>query len=136
MVLGLGHLVFQRTLRAQDAAVQLHHVPAAGPRVQTVHVLGHEGEVWDPALECRQRLMSPVRCGCCNEIAPLLVPLPYQVGISGERLRGRELLRIVARPEPCLSLAEGGYPALGRDAGACQRDDAWGGAEELDEIRR
>ena len=116
--------------------MQLYYVPAARPRVQAVHVLGYEGKLRDVALELRQRLMSRVRRGLPHEIAPPLIPLPHEAGVSGESLRGRELLRVVALPEPGLRLAERWHPALDRDAGAGQHDDALGVAEGPDEARR
>jgi hypothetical protein len=116
--------------------VQLDHVPAARPRVQPIHVLGYEGELGDSALALGQRPVARVRLGLCHECAPPLVPLLHKARIPGERLRCRELLRVVALPEPGLGLAEGRDPALGRDSGAGQRDDAPGVAEGFDQTPR
>jgi hypothetical protein len=98
-------------------------------------VLRYEREVGDPTLEMCQRLMSRVRRGLHHELLPPLVPLPHEAGISSERLGSRKFLRVVALPEAGLGFAEGWDPALGRDAGAGQRDDAFGVSEGLDQIR-
>ncbi len=116
--------------------MQLYNGPAARPLVQAVHVLCHEDEIRDEALELGQRPVTSVRLGLHHEVAPPLVPLPHQPGISGERLGGREILRVVALPETCLGLAEGRDPTLGRDAGSGQGDDVPGVAQGLDQVQR
>jgi hypothetical protein len=98
-------------------------------------VLRYEREVGDPTLEMCQRLMSRVRRGLHHELLPPLVPLPHEAGISSERLGSRKFLRVAALQEAGLGFAEGRDPALGRDAGAGQRDDAFGVSEGLDQIR-
>ena len=85
--------------------MQLYHFLAARPRMQAVHVLGYEGEIKSPALELRQHPVAQVRRGLRHEGASPLLPLPYEARISSERFRGRELLRVVACPEPGMGLA-------------------------------
>ena len=116
--------------------MKLDHLPAPRPPVQPVHVLGDQGELGAPALELREREVAGVRRGLRHELAAPRVPLPDQAGIPVERLRGSELLRVVALPEPGLGLAEGRHPALGGDAGARQRDDVLRVAERFDQGRR
>jgi hypothetical protein len=116
--------------------MQFYHHPAARPRVQPVHLLGYEGEVGGLAFERRQRMVARVWFFTHSEILPPLVPVPFEAEISSERLRGRELLRVVARPEPGPRLARGRRSTLGRDAGAGQCDDASCCTEGLDQSCR
>jgi hypothetical protein len=116
--------------------VQLYHVPAANPLVQPIHVLRHEGEARDPTLELCERQVSRGRIGLRHEFAPPLVALPHQAWIPVGSLSGREPLKIVALPEPCLGLAEGWHPALSRDPRARKRDHALGVAEGSDQVLR
>jgi hypothetical protein len=51
-------------------------------------------------------------------------------GSPANALGGRKFMRMEAGPEPGLGLAEGRYPALGRYAGAGQRDDMLSAAED------
>ncbi len=93
--------------------MQFYQVPAARPRVQPVPVLGYEAEAGGLAFERRQRMVARVWLCTHSEILPSLVPVLYEVAISSERLRGRELLRVVARPEPGPRLAKGRHSTLG-----------------------
>jgi hypothetical protein len=116
--------------------VKLDHFPAPRPPVQPVHVLGDQGEAGAPALELREREVAGVWSRLRHELAAPFVPLPDQSGIPVERLRGSELLRVVALPQPGLGLAKGRHPALGGDAGTRQRDDVLRAAESFDQVRR
>jgi hypothetical protein len=113
--------------------VKLDHLPAPRPPVQPVDVLGDQGEAGAPALELCEREVAGVWSRLRHELAAPFVPLPDQAGIPVERLRGCELLRVVALPEPGLGLAEGRHSALGGDAGARQRDDVVRAAERFAE---
>jgi hypothetical protein len=116
--------------------MQFYQVPAARTGEQPVHVLGDEGEVGGLAFECRRRMVARVWFCTHSEILPPPVPVPYEVQISSERLRGRELLGVVARPERGSRLAQGRHSTLGPDAGAGQCDDASCFTEGLDQSRR
>ena len=96
--------------------MQLDDVPTARPRVEPVHVLGGQQEPGPPALQRRDRLMGPVGLERGDLLASPRVPLPHQPRVPLEGLGRGQVLGAEVPPKP-LGPAEGGHPALGRDAG-------------------
>lgn len=71
-----------------------------GPRalVQSIHVLRNERESVSLA-PARDQLMAGVGLTSRDSSAPPVIPLPDQLRVAPERLRGRELLRPERSPE-------------------------------------
>src|SRR5215204_6462318 len=80
--------------------------------------------------------MAGVRGGLAHELAPPLVPLPYQLRVALEGFGRGEVGGVVASPQPGLGIAEGRNPALGGDAGTRERGEGSGTAQRLHESPR
>ena len=97
---GRGHLprvlldlyALHRALRPPDVAVQLDHVSAARPLVQTVHVLGHEGKIRDQALELRKGQVARVGTPPPRRACAATRTSPRRVGDRGRTPRGSRAL--------------------------------------------
>src|SRR5215210_110553 len=135
-LVGLYGNVLRGAPAAKYVAVQLDDLLAAGLLMEAVHVLGDEGEGGHGPFEPCEGPVPGVGICPLDQPAPPRVPLPYELGVVREGLGGRELLRVVPRPEPRLRVAELGHAALGRDPGARQRRHAAGAAHGLDQTPR
>ena len=68
--------------------MQLHYVPAAGPPMQSVYVLGEEDEGGNMAFQLGERLVAGVGGSFPHQLAAPGVPLPDEAWVSVERLGG------------------------------------------------
>lgn len=87
-----------RASQPPNGPVIADHV--VGPRalVQSIHVLRNERESVSLA-PARDQLMAGVGLTSRDSSAPPVIPLPDQLRVAPERLRGRELLRPERSPE-------------------------------------
>src|SRR5439155_14728120 len=122
-----------RTLHAPDIAVELQRSAAAGSFMQTVHVLGDQGEIGLGGLEMNQGSMSRVGLGFSDQSATPVIPLPNQARIFRERLGRCQIFGFVLLPET-IGAAEGRDAALGGDAGAGEDDDRGSGANPMSSL--
>ena len=107
----------------EEIAMKLDHIIVSGALVQAIDILRNERESGHEFGETRKRKVAWVRLGCSDQFTAPAIPLPDQFRIFFERLRGRELLRIVFFPEPVLGITKGGYATFGRYACARQYAD-------------
>ena len=103
--------------------MKLDHIIVSRTLVQAIDILRDERESGHEFREPRQRKMAGIRLGCGYQFAAPAIPLPDQLRILCERLRGRELLRIVFFPEPVPGVTKGGYSTFCRNARARQHTD-------------
>jgi len=118
------HHVFIKAFRAGDVAVQLDDLPAAGPLVQAVNVLGDEVKFGKEFLHLGERQMRGVRPGFGHELAQPGVPFPHQAGIAAEGARRGQFFGIVFGPQTGLRRAKGRHTAFHRHARAGQHRHA------------
>ena len=103
--------------------VDVVHPSGAGALVEVVDVLGHDEQVVaDGVLEAYERVVRSVGLDPRQRRPPGVVEPLDEAGVVGVRLRGGDLHRVVALPEPA-RVAERGEPALGGDPGTGQDDD-------------
>lgn len=104
---------------ALEVAVQLHHILAASPLVQPIHVLGDQQEITvEVLLPVRQGIVGRVGLHLGHQPAAPLVPLPDCVRLPREGLRRGQFHGVVAGPQTTLCFSEGGYAALCGNSGA------------------
>jgi hypothetical protein len=75
-----------KTFGPVDVTVQFDDVVTAGPLVQTIYVLGDQGELRYAPLEFSQSQVARIRFGLGDQFPPPGVPLPNQLGIASEGL--------------------------------------------------
>ena len=87
-----------------DVTVQFHHVLAAGPFVQAIHVLRHQGEPFRvSALHFRQGEVPGIGLRRMDQAAQPVIPFPNQAGIARKGLGGAKLFRRIISPQPIRS---------------------------------
>lgn len=124
------------TVGSIQTAVELQDIRTAGPLMQTVDVLGYQGQARYPM---GQRSDGPMcRIGLAEQhlgSAPC-VPTPDQRGIRVEGLRGGQLRGVEVTPQAAQGIAKGGNAALLRDAGAGEHQQMATGAQPRHKFRR
>src|SRR6476646_450674 len=91
--------------------------------MQIVHILCDQRELWNTSLHLHQRVMTGVRAYGFDSFAPPGIPIPDQLRITGESIRGGELSWLVLRPESGLSITEGPQSAFLRDPRSRQNNN-------------
>ena len=83
-----------------DRAVKPHDIGGAGALVQSVHVLGDQGEPRLPPAPLGQDLVRAVGRGGRDQLAPPVIPLPDGARVPAKSLRRGEVFRARVLPEP------------------------------------
>ena len=84
-----------------------------GAVVESVDVLGHQGDALPQQGEPRQRLMAWVWCAIGDQASTPLIPFPDEYRVALESLGGGELFWAIGAPETLVA-------PKGGDAGFCR----------------
>src|ERR1041385_1349519 len=116
-------LVFLKAFCAADVAVEFDDIAASGALVQTVHVLGNDGELRHATLPFHEREVAGIGMRSGDQFASPGIPFPDEFWVAPKRFGRGHLLRPESRPESCLRVPEGGHAAFGRDSRTGQNDN-------------
>ena len=96
--------------------------PAAGSLVQTIDILGDQGEGGEAFFQLNQRQMPGIRGGSADQLSAPGIPFPDQARIAAKGFGRGQLFRSEALPKTGLSIPKGRHSAFGGDAGSGQDD--------------
>ena len=89
------------------------HITASGKKVEVVDILCDDSEPLMSFFHFDERIMACVRLNRCDELLPMPVPFPYEVGIVNERIEIRQFFRFEFVPDAIIS-------AKGRNTAFCR----------------
>jgi len=122
-------LAVGEALVAPDIAMQRNDITAAGGGVQPVDILRDDDQLGQHGLDLRNGAMRRVGARLGQQLAPVFVPIPDQLGIAAEGARRGKLLRVELGPQAVQRIPKGGDAALLRDARPGQHDRARAAAQ-------
>jgi hypothetical protein len=92
--------------------VDFHHAPAAGARVEAVHVLRHQQEVMVEPLHRGDDTVGGIGLCSAAEVAPPVIPFPYQLRIAHKCIHAGQFFRFKFFPNTVIT-TKGSNTALG-----------------------